>query len=98
MIAYLEYDGDVLHTFCDDMQLQISTVSMQNGEPLDEYFAHKIKAFKRICGDRRVLFVLDNYTDRLTKNLSRIIDCGYDTIITTRNQPPKNSFRHMQVL
>lgn len=97
MIAYLEYDGDVLHTFCDDMQLQISTVSMQNGEPLDEYFAHKIKAFKRICGDRRVLFVLDNYTDRLTKNLSRIIDCGYDTIITTRNQPPKNSFPFMEV-
>ena len=97
VIAYLEYDGDILHTFCDDMQLQISTVSMQNGEPLDEYFARKIKAFKRICGERRVLFVLDNYTDRLTKNLSRIIDCGYDTIITTRNQPPKNSFPFMEV-
>ena len=64
---------------------------------LDEYFARKIKAFKRICGDRRVLFVLDNYTDRLTKDLSRIIDCGYDTIITTRNQPPKNSFPFMEV-
>ena len=97
VIAYLEYDGDIQHTFCDDMQLQISTVSMQNGEPLDEYFARKIKAFKRICGDRRVLFVLDNYTDRLTKDLSRIIDCGYDTIITTRNQPPKNSFPFMEV-
>ena len=97
VIAYIEYDGDILHTFCDDIQLQISTVSMQSGEPLDEYFARKIKAFKRICGERRVLFVLDNYTDRLTKNLSRIIDCGYDTIITTRNQPPKNSFPFMEV-
>ncbi len=97
VIAYLEYDGDIQHTFCDDMQLQISTVSRQDGEPLDEYFARKLKAFKRICGDRRVLFVLDNYTDRLTKDLSRIIDCGYDTIITTRNQPPKNSFPFMEV-
>ena len=97
VIAYLEYDGDIQHTFCDDMQLQISTVSRQDGEPLDEYFARKLKAFKRICGDRRILFVLDNYTDRLTKDLSRIINCGFDTIITTRNQPPKNSFPFMEV-
>lgn len=97
VIAYLEYDGDILHTFCDDMQLQISTVSRQDGEPLDGYFARKLKAFRRICGGRRVLFVLDNYTDRLTKDLSRIIECGYDTVITTRNQPPKNSFAVLEV-
>ncbi len=97
VIAYLEYDGDILHTFCDDMQLQISTVSRQDNEPLDGYFARKLKAFRRICGGRRVLFVLDNYTDRLTKDLSRIIECGYDTVITTRNQPPKNSFAVLEV-
>lgn len=97
VIAYLEYDGDMQHTFCDDMQLQISTVSRQDDEPLDDYFARKLKAFKRICGGRRVLFVLDNYTDRLTKELSRIIDCGYDTIIATRQKPPKNSFAMLEV-
>lgn len=97
VIAYLEYDGDIQHTFCDDMQLQISTVSRQDSEQLDEYFARKLKAFKRICGDRHVLFVLDNYTDRLTKDLSRIIDCGYDTIIATRQNPPKNSFAVLEV-
>lgn len=97
VIAYLEYDGDIQHTFCDDMQLQISTVSRQDGEPLEIYYDRKIKAFKRICGDKRVLFVLGNYMDRLTKDLSRIIDCGYDTIITTRNQPPKNSFLFIEV-
>ena len=97
VIVYLEYDGNIQHTFCDDMQLQISTVSRQDGEPLEDYFARKLKAFKRICGDRRVLFVLDNYTDRLTKTLSRIIDCGYDTIIATRNRPPKNSFAYIEI-
>ncbi len=97
VIAYLEYDGDFQHTFCDDMQLQISTVSQQDGEPLDDYFVRKFTAFRRICGGRRVLFVLDNYTDRLTKDLSRIIDCGYDTIIVTRRKPPKNSFAVLEV-
>lgn len=97
VIAYLEYDGDIQHTFCDDMQLQISTVSRQDGEPLEDYFSRKLKAFKRICGGRSVLFVLDNYTDRLTKDLNRIIDCGYDTIIATRQKPPKNSFAVLEV-
>lgn len=97
VIVFLEYDGNIQHTFCDDMQLQISTVSKQDDELLADYFARKLKAFKRICGGRRVLFVLDNFTDRLTKDLSRIIDCGYDTIIATRQKPPKNSFAVLEV-
>lgn len=97
VIVYLEYDGDIQHTFSDDMQLQISTVSRQEGEPLEEYYSRKLKAFKRICGDKRVLFVIDNYTDRLTKELSRIIDCGYDTIIAARSRPPKNSIPFMEI-
>ncbi len=97
VIAYLEYDGDFQHTFCDDMQLQISTISRQDDEALESYFTRKIEAFKRICGDKRVLFVLDNYSGKLTKDLSRIIDCGYDTIIATRNKPPKNSFPFMEI-
>ncbi len=97
VIVYLEYDGDIQHTFCDDTQLQISTLFRQDDEQLDAYFIRKLKAFKRICGDKRVLFVVDNYTDRLTKDLSRIINCGYDTIITTRNQPAKNSFSILEI-
>ena len=97
VVAYLEYDGDIKHTFCDDMQLQISTVAMRDGETLTDYFSRKLSHFKRICGDRHVLFVLDNFSGKVTKDLSRIIDCGYDTIIATRNRPPKNSFNHLEV-
>lgn len=97
VIVYLEYDGDIRHTFSDDMQLQISTVSRQDGEPLEAYYSRKLTAFRRICGEKRVLFVIDNYTDRLTKELSRIIDCGYDTIIAARNRPPKNSIPFIEI-
>lgn len=97
VIVYLEYDGEFRHTFCDDMQLQISTISRQEDESPSDYFERKLLAFRRICGGKRVLFVLDNYTDRLTKDLSRIINCGFETMIATRNQPPKNSFAHMEV-
>lgn len=97
VIVYLEYDGDIQHTFCDDMQLQISTVSRQDGEPLIEYFNRKLKAFRRICFGKSVLFVVDNFNGMQNKSFRQIIECGYDTIIVTRNKPPKNSFSYIEV-
>ncbi len=97
IIVYLAFDGDFLHTFCDDMQFQLSTISRQHGESPEDYFSRKLKAFKRICAEKKVLFVLDNFSGKITKNLSHIIDCGYDVIIASRNRPPKNSFPCMEV-
>ncbi len=97
VIAYLEYDGDIRHTFADDKQLSISTVSILPDESPAEYHDRKLKSFNTICAEKRVLFVVDNYTGRLTKELSAIFDCGYDTIIITRNEPPKNSFAGLRV-
>ncbi|MBR2086787.1 MAG: serine/threonine protein kinase [Oscillospiraceae bacterium] len=97
VIAYLEFDGDIRHTFCDDMQLQISTISRINGEGIDEYFSRKLSHFKQLCGEKRVLFIVDNFIGKITKDLSRILECGYDTMIVTRNQPPKNSFAFLEV-
>lgn len=97
VIVYLEYDGDIRHTFSDDIQLQISTVKRQDDETADEYFTRKFTHFRRICGEKRVLFTVDNYSGRITKDMGRIIDCGYDTVIVTRNRPPKNSFRYIEI-
>lgn len=97
VIVYLEFDGDFKRTFCDDMQLQISTVSRLNSESPDDYFDRKLSYFRNICAEKRVLFVLDDFSGKVTKNLSRVMDCGYDTLIVTRNQPPKNSFAFIEI-
>ena len=97
VIVYLEYDGDIRHTFADDKQLSISTVSMSPNESPEEYHDRKLKSFNTICAKKRVLFVVDNYTGRLTKEISTLFDYGYDTIIITRNEPPKNSFASIRV-
>ncbi|MBQ8921495.1 MAG: serine/threonine protein kinase [Oscillospiraceae bacterium] len=97
VIVYLEFDGDFVRTFNDDDQLQISTVRQQDGEPAGEYFRRKLTQFRNICGEKRVLFVLDNFSGAVTKDLSRVLDCGYDTVIVTRNQPPKNSFSVLEI-
>ena len=98
IIVYLEFDGDFCRTFNDDTQLQISTISKLPSESGDEYFKRKLSVFKRICTDRKALFVLDNFSGLINKDLSRILECGYDTIIVSRNQPPRNSFESLEIL
>ncbi len=97
MIVYLEYDGDFERTFCDDHQLAISTISRQPEETLHEYFSRKFSAFRRICRSKRVLFVLDNFNDRLTKTVSRMFDYGYFVLIASRNAPPKQHFSVLEL-
>lgn len=92
VLVYLEFEGSIQSTFSDDMQLKISTISRQDNESADTYFLRKLSYFKSICGEKRVLLAVDNFSGMVTKELSRIISCGYDTIIVTRSQPPKNSF------
>ena len=97
ILIYIEYDCDFRRSFTDDIQLQISTIRQTCDEDTDEYFNRKLKALKNICADKKVLFVVDNFSGRITKDLSLILDCGFDTIIVTRNDPPKNSFNVMKL-
>lgn len=97
VIVYLEFEGDFVRTFSDDRQLQLSTVTRSDSESAEEYFERKLTHFERICGDKNVLFVLDNFSGRITKQLSEILDCGYDAVIVTRNRPPKNSLAYMEI-
>ena len=97
VIVFLEYTGDIVRTLTDDRQLQISTIRKMSDETSEEYFNRKLAAFQNICTDKRVLIVLDNFSGRISKDMSQILEYGYDTIITSRNEPPKNSFSSLEV-
>ncbi len=98
VIVYLESDGEFRSTFASDMQLQISTMRRLDGESTDEYFERKLSQFKRICAQKKVLFVVDNYNALISRELSAVCECGYDTIIVSRRQPPINSFASLEIL
>ena len=97
VIVYLESESDFRAAFANDSQLQISTVRRFDGESVDEYFDRKMSQFKRICSGKKALFVVDNYNELISKELSAVCECGYDTIIVSRRQPPPNSFAIMEI-
>ena len=96
-IIYLEFNGDIVHTFCDDTQLQISTLTRSDNETADDYFTRKLTCLQRICGEKRVLLVLDDLNGRITKELSKILDSSFNVIVTSRSRPPQNSFDTLEV-
>lgn len=97
IMLYLEYDGDIKHTISDDDQIHISTICRYSGESIEAYYDRKLKSVKNICSGKKTLLVIDNYTDRVTKELNNIISLGYDTIVVTRNNIPKNSYPVMTI-
>lgn len=97
VMLYLEYDGDIKHTITDDDQIHISTVRRYSGESIEAYYDRKLNAVKNICSGKKALLVIDNFTDRVTKELNNILSMGYDTIVVTRNNLPKNSYPVMTV-
>lgn len=97
VMLYLEYEGDIKHTISDDDQVHISTIRRYSGESIDDYYERKITAVKNICSGKEVLLVIDNFTGRVTKELNSILSLGYDTIVVTRNNLPKNSYSVMTI-
>lgn len=97
VMLYLEYEGDIKHTISDDNQIHISTVRKYSGESIEIYYERKMAAVKNICSGKKTLLVIDNFTDRVTKELNSILSMGYDTIVVTRNNIPKNSYPVMTI-
>lgn len=97
VIVYLEFESNIQRTFSDDLQIQISTIHRAEQESVADYYLRKLKYFKTICEDKNVLLVIDNYSGKMTKELTRLINGGYDTILVSRQQPPKNSYATMTV-
>lgn len=91
-LLYLEYDRNIVDTFNDDKSFAISTLDRNAYEDKQEYFDAKLTSLSRVCADKRVLIVVDNYSGKIDKNLSNIFDLGFDTIVVTRQLPPTNAF------
>ena len=97
VIIYLEYEGSITETFADDTQLKISTLSRTEGESAQRYFAKKLALLKAVCAQCRVLMVIDGFSGRITRDVTRLMECGFDTVLCARRVPPDNSFSAMEL-
>ena len=97
VVIYLEYDGSITDTFADDAQLKISTLTRREEESPERYFAKKLALLAAVCATSRVLLVIDGFSGRITKDMTRLTECGFDTVITARRLPPGNEYSVMEV-
>ena len=80
------YHTDLLHTICDDDQLQISNLSwhLDRFKTQSNYFREKWKLFGELLKGQRVLLILDDMNSLKDKRLSLLWELPCDVLITSR--------------
>ena len=97
VVLYFEYEQSIRETFSSQRGLSIANVHREYEEDLESYFERKLKKFKEISKGKRVLVVLDNYSGKITKELTEFLNNPWNVIIGTRHIPPANSFHHINI-
>ncbi|MBR5618937.1 MAG: hypothetical protein IKW76_04325, partial [Clostridia bacterium] len=86
ILLFLIYEGSMQETFRS--QVLIATVEKAPEESAEDYYLRQMQALRRLTAEKRVLFVLDNYTGDPDALPSEILCSGWNTIIVTRTTPP----------
>ena len=97
VVVYIVFGESIEKSFNDELQLRISTFREREDESEEERFDRKLSALRTVCSGRKVLFVVDNFSGMVTKGLNKLLDCGFYTVIVSRQLPPPNSFPVMKL-
>ena len=92
---YLEYDGNIKSTFTN--QININTFARNHEESTDEYYDRMLARLQSISNNQKVLIIIDNFSGKISKELSRILDCQWNVVIVTRTKPLKCNFRIVEI-
>lgn len=92
---YLEYDGNIKSTFTN--QININTFARNYEESIDEYYDRMLARLQSISNNKKVLIIIDNFSGKISKELSRLLDCQWNIVIVTRTNPLKCNFRIVEI-
>ena len=85
-VIFLRYHNDLLHTFCDDRQLQIVnfTWSADRFKNQAAYFKEKWKVFSQLVEKQQVLLILDDMNSLKDQKLPLLWELPCDVLVTSR--------------
>lgn len=89
-VLWLSYHTDILHTVCDDEQLQITNVVWHAGRYKNqtEYFREKWKIFCSLLKKKNTLLILDDVNHSKDRLFAKLWEIPCDVLITGRNCQP----------
>ena len=96
-ILMLNFDQSLIHTFSDDHQFFIQSVSPHVKESEEEYFERKLRHFRQCCQHQRVLIVIDQMNEPVIDGVQRLLEPGVHVILLTRTAPPSGYYPVIRV-
>ena len=85
-VLYLDYQGTIEKTICDDYAAQIHGVQKDKSETEEAYFERKLGILRELGGGKNCVLVIDNYTGDSGNGIPKLLQTGWRLLFLTRDK------------
>lgn len=85
-VLYLDYQGTIEKTICDDYAVQIHGVQKDKSETEEAYFERKLGFSGNLATVKKCILVMDNYTGDSGTGIPKLLQTGWRLLFLTRDK------------
>ena len=96
-VLYLDYQGTIEKTICDDYAVQIHGVQKDKSETEEAYFERKLGILRELGDGKNCVLVMDNYTGDNGIGIPKLLQTGWRLLFLTRDKALAQGYDTLEV-
>lgn len=96
-VLYLDYQGTIEKTICDDYAVQIHGVQKDKLETEEAYFERKLGILRELGDGKNCVLVMDNYTGDSGTGIPKLLQTGWRLLFLTRDKALAQGYDTLEV-
>ena len=76
-VLYLDYQGTIEKTICDDYAVQIHGIQKDKSETEEAYFERKLRILRELGDGKKCILIMDNYTGDSGTGIPKLLQTGW---------------------
>ena len=96
-VLYLDYQGTIEKTICDDYAAQIHGVQKDKSETEEAYFERKLRILRELGDGKNCVLVMDNYTGDSGTGIPKLLQTGWRLLFLTRDKALAQGYDTLEV-
>lgn len=96
-ILYLDYQGTIEKTICDDYAVQIHGIQKDKSETEEAYFERKLGILRELGDGKNCVLVMDNYAGDSGTGIPKLLQTGWRLLFLTRDKALAQGYDTLEV-
>ena len=96
-VLYLDYQGTIEKTICDDYAVQIHGVQKDKSETEEAYFERKLGILRELGDGKNCVLVMDNYAGDSGTGIPKLLQTGWRLLFLTRDKALAQGYDTLEV-